>query len=154
MKIENKSDFRVVPDTNVIIAFEKTTNTKSPNQEFYDRWLNDEFVLLYSKDTQLEYIKKLLEQGIDREKIIKFVNNLLNLGESVEIKIYHISGYPDDREDICFVLCAVNGNGTHIISYDRHLLVLEGKHLFKIVTTVPFLQELRNKLTKNNKKKS
>jgi predicted nucleic acid-binding protein len=142
----NLSGFRVVADTNVIIASELTRNRQAPNKEFRKRWLNEEFLLLYSLDVQIEYIKKLNEKGIYRNKISELLSDISVLGEYIEIKYYHLPHYPEDSKDISFILCAENGKATHLVSYDPHLLNLEGKFSFKILKTIPFLQELRFKL--------
>ncbi len=42
--------FRIVPDTNVVIASHNASPT-SPNKEFFDRWEQDEFAVLYCEDT-------------------------------------------------------------------------------------------------------
>ena len=56
-----KTAFKVVPDTNVFVAAEKSRHSASPNKEFINRWKNYEFEVLYSEDTLLEYISKLSE---------------------------------------------------------------------------------------------
>ena len=51
--------FQTVPDTNIILA-SSSKNPKSPNREYFERWLyRQEFDLLYSDDTLHEYIEKL-----------------------------------------------------------------------------------------------
>jgi predicted nucleic acid-binding protein len=143
MEKENKSGFQVVPDTNVIVSSELSKSQNSPNKEFIERWLKHEFAILFSYDTKIEYAIKLKEKGIPKEKIILFLSDLTRLGQNVSISHYHLQYYPEDEDDICFVLCASNGNGTHIVSFDKHLLVLNGKYKFKILKVVPFLNELR-----------
>jgi putative PIN family toxin of toxin-antitoxin system len=146
MKKENKSGFQVVPDTNVIISSELSKSQDSPNKEFIERWLNHEFNILFSYDTKIEYAVKLMEKGVPKEKIISLLADLTRLGNNVSINYYHLRYYPEDEDDICFLLCAENGNATHIVSYDKHLLVLNGKYNFEILTIIAFLEELRNKL--------
>lgn len=143
MKRENKSGFRVVPDTNVILSSELSRNKQRPNKDFTHRWFQEEFDVLYSDDTQIEYAAKLLEKQIPREKIIRFLSGLISLGNIVTIKNYHLKYYPEDEDDICFVLCADNGSATHLVSYDVHLLTLNGKYEFEILKVVPFLKRLR-----------
>lgn len=75
-----KTSFRVVPDTNVVIASEKSASASSPNREFFDRWKNDEFEILYSDDTLLEYIEKMRKMGIPKEIIRKLIRVMLELG--------------------------------------------------------------------------
>jgi len=50
-----------VPDTNVIVSSELSTSHKSPNKDFIERWLNCDFVVLFSDDTKIEYAVKLKE---------------------------------------------------------------------------------------------
>ena len=151
MKKENKSNFLVVPDTNVIISSQLSKNQESPNKEFIDRWLKREFIVLYSDDTKIEYAIKLKEKDIPRDKIVEFLANLIMSGKNVVIKNYHLQHYPIDEDDICFILCAENGNATHIITYDIHLLDLNGKYRFEIQQILPFLKELRIILKANIK---
>jgi len=137
-----KTSLRAVPDTNVIIAAENGSPT-SPNKEFFIRWQNEEFALLFSSDTLREYIKKLTERHVPREKIKQLIGAIKIMGKHISIQFFHFAHYPPDPDDIAFVLCADNGYATHLISYDMHLLVLQGFYSFKICKTVEFLAELR-----------
>jgi len=143
MRKENKSGYRVVPDTNVIVSSELSKRQKSSNKEFIERWFNREFAILFSYDMKIEYAVKLREKGIPKEKVVEFLADLTRLGNNIVINYYHLQYYPEDADDICFVLCAENGNATHIVSYDKHLLHLNGKYKFKILKIIPFLNELR-----------
>ena len=146
-----KTSFRVVPDTNVVIASEKSTSKSSPNKEFFDRWRNDEFEILYSDDTLLEYIEKMRELNISEEIIKKLIRAMLELGKYISIVFYHLFLYPSDPDDIAFLLCAENGNATHIISYDPHLKETEHFYSFRVCGTLEFLFELREELAEKNK---
>lgn len=141
------SKIRVVLDTNVILAYTKTKFEDSPNKEIICRWGKGQFDVLWSKDVINEYISKMKFFGIPEETIIKTISHFIQFGEAVEIKFYHYEVYPEDAKDICFVLCALNGYGSHIITYDYHLLDLAGEYMQKfsitILKPVPFLQELR-----------
>lgn len=137
-----KTSLRAVPDTNVIITAENSSPT-SPNREFFSRWQNQEFALLFSTDTLREYIKKLAERHVPRERIKQLIVAIKIMGEHVSIQYFHLAQYPSDPDDIAFVLCADNGDATHLISYDAHLLVLQGQYSFKICKTIDFLSELR-----------
>ena len=141
-----KTYFRTVPDTNVLIASEKSVSSISPNKEFFDRWENEEFKILYSDYTLLEYIKKMREKGISKENIKLFIIALLELGLNIIIKFYHLPNYPVDPDDIAFLLCAENGKATHIISYDKHIKDIENHYAFKVCGTLEFLFELRKEL--------
>ena len=141
MKKENKSGLRVVPDTNIIISAEISKRGESPNKDFIKRWLNHEFLILFSDDTKIEYAIKLKEKDIPKDKIVEFLANLIMLGNNVVVTTYHLRYYPEDEDDIGFVLCAENGNATHLD--DNHLLVLNGRYGFEILQIVPFLRSLR-----------
>jgi len=149
MNNQSKSGFRVVPDTNVIVASELAQKKQSPTREFVERWLDKEFLILYSKDTLLEYIRKLRDKNIPREKIVRLISDLSVLGILIEIKVFHLEQYPSDQEDVQFLLCVFNGEGTHIVTYDRHLLDLQDNYEFKIVELIPFLHELRVQIYQN-----
>jgi predicted nucleic acid-binding protein len=57
-----KTYLKSVPDTNILLAAEMRPSSASPNKEYFARWRNEEFTVLYSEDTLLEYIKKLREK--------------------------------------------------------------------------------------------
>ncbi|MBF0202318.1 MAG: PIN domain-containing protein [Desulfamplus sp.] len=139
--------FRTVPDTNIILA-STSENPKSPNREYYERWLyGEEFDLLYSDDTLAEYALKLKTGhfNVPDEKIEELISHILILGVNVDIDFFHLRVYPKDPDDVAFVLCAQNGNATHLISYDKHILDLQYHHDFdfKICQVIGFLQDLR-----------
>ena len=52
---------RVVLDTNVVLASERSGAATSPNREILGRWRAGEFLWLYSRDTVLEYSKDLTQ---------------------------------------------------------------------------------------------
>ncbi len=142
-----KTEFRVVPDTNVIIAAEKPT-FNSPNREFLQRWKNEEFQVLYSQDMLEEYLNKLDDHHIAEEQIISFFFYLTELAEAIEILYFHHPSYkyPIDPDDIAFLLCADNGHATHLVTYNKDLLDVDPYHKFRICQTLPFLKELRTEL--------
>jgi len=90
-----------------------------------------------------EYIEKLTERNIPEDHILELAAIIEKLGERTSIQYFHLANYPTDPDDFAFVLCAANGYATHLISYDRHLLDLQGFYSFKICKTVDFLAELR-----------
>ena len=135
--------FKTVPDTNVILAAQKTKSPTSPNKEYIEHWIEGRLDLLYSEDTLLEYVEKLYSEGIDEDQIVKLLTTILRIGNSIEIEFYHLPLYPKDPEDIAFVLCADNGGATHLLSYDGHFDPLKEVYSFKICTPLEFLFELR-----------
>ena len=102
-----KTPFRSVPDTNVVLASHLNPSEDSPNVEYFERWVNGEFALLYSRDTVIEYIRKLREQGVSRAEVKTFVRSLFT-GELIFIEYYHFKPdqYPIDRKDIGW--CKIN----------------------------------------------
>lgn len=116
---------RAVLDTNVILAAGITANTNSPNREVIRRWLSGDFTLLVAEDVLAEYAEKLLTATSALEKTANLLARLLLLSEMVEIRFFHLRHYPDDTDDVMFLLCAINGEATHLVSYDPHLLELK-----------------------------
>lgn len=113
---------RAVLDTNLLVAAHKSVHPQSPNREIIDRWLRDEFTWLISEDIAAEYAEKLLEKGNLPATVEAFITELFLLAETVEIRFFHFRHYPVDSDDTVFLLCALNGAATHLVSYDRHLL--------------------------------
>lgn len=141
-----KTPLRTVPDTNILLASEMSPGSRSPNQEYFQRWKDDEFTVLYSADTLLEYLKKLRDKGLPEERIEVFVGALMAIGIDVYIEYYHLPTYPVDSDDIAFLLCADNGHATHLVTYDRHLRDVDRHYSFKICKTTEFLEDLSQEL--------
>jgi predicted nucleic acid-binding protein len=139
--------FRIVPDTNVVLASERSTSPHSPNREVFTRWMNDECQILISDDTLAEYAKKLIEHGFHTERIAEFLTLLEFAAEHIDIQHFHLPVYPSDLDDIAFLLCAVNGEATHLVSYDGHFLSMQNPYLFRICPPISFLQEIRENPT-------
>ncbi len=139
------SSFRVVADTNIFLSAQLSNNAKSPNKEFFVLFRQKAFILLVSEDCLVEYIRKLEEKEISRAIIVEIVTLLYTLGEDVDIQQFHFPHYPPDQDDIAFLLCSLNGNATHLVTYDHHLLGLKYAYrdFFTICETIPFLREIR-----------
>lgn len=138
--------WRVVADSNVVIAAHRSSHPASPNREFLERWRRGECDFLYSVDTLSEYAEKLLALGVARTDARKFLALISALGESVEIDFFHLPRYPADADDIAFLLCAWNGRASHLITYDRDLLDVATAYAsyFRICPPLDFLATLRN----------
>ena len=65
--------FKTVPDTNVVLAAEKSKSSTSPNKEYIAHWLEGRVDLLYSEDTLLEYVEKLNSESIDEDRIVELL---------------------------------------------------------------------------------
>lgn len=113
---------RAVLDTNVVLAAELAANPLSPNKEILRRWRKREFFWLVSEDIAAEYAEKLLERGNSLSSVKEFLEELFILAETVEIQFFHFRHYPVDPDDTVFLLAALNGAATHLVTYDRHLM--------------------------------
>jgi len=136
--------FRVVLDTNVLISAERSESPTSPSREILQSWLNGEFTFLYTLDTLTEYARKLRELGIDTVRIQQLLTDIAFLGEGVTISFFHERFLPDDPDDIAFLLCATNGNGTHLVTYDSDFDPIREHYEFTVCLPLEFLRELRD----------
>lgn len=50
-----------------------------------------------------------------------FITGLFLLADHVEIRFFHFRHYPVGSDDTIFLLCAINGAATHLVSFDGHL---------------------------------
>ncbi len=41
--------------------------------------------------------------------------------EQVQVSWFHFRHYPVDPDDVAFVLAAINGKATHLVTRDKHL---------------------------------
>jgi len=137
-----KKTLHIVLDTNIFISSLRG-NIDSPSTEIIMLWEKGEFSILFSDDTLSEYIEKLSEKGMSEDKITRFIQNIHDLGKHIKIEFYHLYDYPKDQDDIAFVLCAENGKADYLVSYDDHLLILNGLYVFKICRPLDFLFEFR-----------
>jgi predicted nucleic acid-binding protein len=137
---------RAVLDTNVVLAAKLSPHATSPTVEILDRWKRREFRFLYSLDTLAEYAEKLLTSGIPAAEVAAFIRLVARHGELVPIVFFHFRHYPVDAEDVMFLLCTINGRGTHLVSYDAHLLALRPYYLGELTICEPieFLTECRS----------
>jgi uncharacterized protein len=134
---------RAVLDTNVILAAQRSNHPASPNTEILQRWRSGGFIFLYSRDTAIEYADKLIEHGVSEADIALFLKLLRVLGEHVEIEFFHLKHYPVDSDDIAFLLCALNGNASHLVTYDEHLAKLQPFYRVAICEPLAFLRACR-----------
>ena len=135
---------RAVLDSNVVLAADGATNPLSPNKEIISRWSEGEFIWLVTADIAAEYAEKLLDKGNASSEVEAFIAGLFLLAECIEIRFFHFRHYPVDSDDTIFLLCAINGGASHLVSYDRHLLDV-GIFYEEFVTCRPteFLKTLR-----------
>ena len=137
------SAVRAVLDTNVVIAAHRSSALASPNREILSRWKAGDFTLLYSEDVLLEYVEKLIALGVPDEKLREFVRAVGVLGERVAIVFFHLRRYPTDADDIVFLLCAINGHASHLVTYDGGFSEIAADCSFTICEPLAFLATLR-----------
>ena len=133
-----ETSLRSVPDTNILLASQMRAGPTSPNREYFDRWRTDQFSVLYSWDTLREYIEKLRDKGISGQLVKGLVRNFVENGIRVPIEHFHLPVYPVDADDIAFLLCADNGEATHLVTYDRHLHDIREHYPFKVCKPTDF----------------
>lgn len=133
-----------VLDTNVVLSSQLSTHPGSPNLEILTRWEASQFDWLINEDLLQEYAEKLIEHGIDQHKIIRMLSKLRLGGRWISITFFHLRHYPVDPDDTPFLLAALNGNATHLVTYDLHLEDV-GVFYPEFITCKPlvFLQDLR-----------
>ena len=136
---------RAVLDSNVVLAADGAANPLSPNKEIISRWSAGEFIWLVTADIAAEYAEKLLDKGNASSEVEAFIAGLFLLAECVEIRFFHFRHYPVDSDDTIFLLCAINGAASHLVSYDSHLLDV-GIFYDEFVTcrSTEFLRALRS----------
>lgn len=128
---------RAVLDTNVLLAAQRSSQPGSPNVEILQRWRAGDFAVLYSADILAEYVEKLLEHDVPELEIEELIRRFARHGESVPIVFFHFRHYPVDPDDVMFLLCALNGSATHLVSYDDHLLSLHPFYIGDLIICEP-----------------
>ncbi len=113
---------RAVLDTNSVVSGILRPGLHSPHRQLLRLGLLRRFHWLVSDDVLLEYIEKLRDLGVPEARVQRFTEQLLCLAEPVVIRSFHFRHYPVDPDDIAFLLAAVNGLATHLVTRDRHLL--------------------------------
>jgi len=135
---------KAVLDTNVVLAARRSSSPHSPNTEIIVRWLHGEFTWLISDDILEEYGEKLLALGIPAADVRRFLKRLVADGEHTFIRFFHLRHYPCDADDTAFLLTALNGQASHLVTYDDDLAKVAVFYP-EIVTCRPleFLEALR-----------
>ncbi len=142
---------RVVLDTNVLLAGRASSHPTSPAAEILARWRRREFIVLCSLDTLAEYAEKLLSHGIAPADVEAFIRLLVLQADIVTVAFFHFRHYPVDQDDVMFLLCAVNGHASHLVSYDQHLLSPRPYYTAELTICEPleFLTECRKQQSGN-----
>lgn len=112
---------RAVLDTNVLVSARRSSSLRSPSGEVVSRWTAGEFIWLVSVDVFEEYAEKLLEFELLTAETVELLARLMLSGEMVEIRFFHLRHYPCDPDDTSFLLAALNGQASHLVTYDEDL---------------------------------
>ena len=136
---------RAVFDTNVFVSAFLSRSPTSPTQELIRRWQADEFILLVCDALLDEIAEKLLEKGIDQDRIIEFLALLERLAEWVDVPAEVIKPVVEsDPDDDAILACAIVGHADYLVSYDPHLSSLDETYQgVKICKALPFLWAVR-----------
>jgi putative PIN family toxin of toxin-antitoxin system len=126
-----------VLDTNVLLAAARSSNPNSPTSEILDRWQRREFELLVTIDTLSEYAEKLLSHGVSPSEVEAFLTTLAIHAQLVTVAFFHFRHYPVDPDDVMFLLCAINGRASHLVSYDNHLRSLRSFYESELIICEP-----------------
>lgn len=143
--MKSKDKFRVMLDVNIYIAAYLSPTDRSPNKELIQRWLEDEFTLLFSRSLLKEIIKKFNEKEIDSHLTTELIAHLLTLGEEVILTSGDIHPViTADPDDDIILASAVKGKAGYLITYDFHFDILAGTYKgIQIIEPLSFLFILR-----------
>lgn len=131
---------RIVLDTNIIVsalAFRKRLGAIEA------LWRTKRLVPLVSTAMLKEYVDVLCyaKFGLGKKGATDLLNQkLLPYVEGVNESTEPLLALPSDPDDIPFLLAAAGGSADCLVSGDRHLLELNGKHLFPILRPADFLK--------------
>jgi len=136
---------RAVLDTNVFVSAFLSRSPTSPTQELIRRWEEKEFILLVSDVLLEEVAEKLVERGIEQERIIEFLTLVGWLAEWVDVPAEAVkSVVADDPDDDHILACAVVGKADYLVSYDPHFEPLGEEYQgVRITKALPFLWAVR-----------
>ncbi len=136
---------RAVFDTNVFVSAFLSRNPTSPTRELVRRWEDNEFILLVSDALLEEVAGKLMEHGIEQERVIEFLTLVGRLAEWVDVPPEAVKPViVADPDDDVIMACAVVGKADYLVSYDPHFDCLEEEYQgIKVTKALPFLWAVR-----------
>lgn len=136
---------RAVLDTNVFVSAFLSRNPTSPTQELIRRWEEEDFILLVSDALLEEVAEKLVERGIEQERVIEFLTLIGRLAEWVDVPPEAVSSViAEDPDDDHILACAVVGKADYLVSYDPHFESLGEEYQgVKVTKALPFLWAVR-----------
>ena len=131
---------RVVLDTNVVISALLFNGTVS---QIHNLWKSNAIVPVANK-AMLEECAKVLSYkkfSLAEEEIATlFDEEIFPYFSVVLVSLKKIPHQPKDNSDLPFLQAAIDGGVRYLISGDPHLLELNGKYPFPIVSPANFLK--------------
>ena len=130
---------RVVLDTNVVIS---ALLHRGPTRRFLELWRTGRIQPLASQPVLDEYVRVLHypKFGYEPEMIAGILQeDLLPWFKKVENHPGPLSHRPQDKSDEIFLRAAIAGKAAALVSGDTHLIQLEGKYSFRILSPGLFL---------------
>ena len=131
---------RVVLDTNVVVSALLFKGTVS---QIRKQWKSGAIVPVANKTMLEEYARVLLYKkfSLTEEEIAAlFDEEIFPYFSIVRISSKKIPHPPRDNSDIPFLQAATDGGVRYIVSGDPHLLELNGKYPFPIISPASFLK--------------
>lgn len=132
---------RITLDTNVLIS--ATLWEGSVSKRLLDNLIRSDCIIFSSPEIIDEYREVLTREfEMDEEetyKIIETLHKALTIIETTS-RINHVKTDPDDNK---ILECAIDSRSDNIITYDKHLLVLENFRGITILKPEEFLAMTR-----------
>lgn len=131
--------------TQTSLAAYLSKNPNSPTVELLQRWLQEEFELLYSDDLLAEIDEKFSARGISDAHKESLLVELRGRATYIQVKPADVQPVITVDPDDDFILaCAIVGQADYLVSYDTHFDVLKGKYRsVEITEALPFLWFVR-----------
>lgn len=144
-RFAQKSMYRAVLDTNVIVSGTATTSTVP--YQVLESWRNGDYVLVTSPQILAEVHEVLLRPQVSKFTKIP-VQQASTLVSHIAQRAYVTPGnfevdVVEDPDDNKFIACAIEGSASHIVSGDKHLLDIGEYEGVKIVKPREFLEDLQ-----------
>ncbi len=142
-----KERIAVVFDTNVLIAFYLSRNSKSVVSKIIRLWRNErKLQLIVSNETIAEYLEILERVGIGEKRIGKLNEILDTFGIVSKFSLGKIPTESRDVDDNLFLATALVGKVDFLITNDKDLLDIsesdKKKFKFQIVKPIEFLNAI------------
>ena len=137
---------KIVLDTNIIIS---AFGWRGNEYNILQKVMNKELLLVLSPEILDEYKRILLLQRLEfqEDEVEEFISALLEVAELI-YPIYNkqSSIAIRDKDDIKFIICAIESKADYIITGDNDLLVIDKYNSIQIISSKNFLETLE----KNN----